>query len=341
MKKLIAAVSAVAVTASLASFTAFAEEESVTVNVTVTDGNGNFGMALTPVKVTDIDGDGALTINDALFIAHENNFEGGAEAGYASSEGQYGLFLTKLWGTENGGSYGYYLNDKAASSLGDKVSDGDFISAYVYQDTTGFSDKYTFFDQKAAKAESYTEGITLTLYSVVFDENWTPVNVPAENLEITVSQYPVNSYSDINTKTGFRTDENGRVKVTFDTPGSYYLSAKSEDSTIVPPICRVNVAEGNGPAVTYWELNLPEPYVTSAESAPVTETSVSETTVSETSEPAAETTASASASSSSSVSVSAQASSPATGDRGVSGFVCTFFAVSGAALAVSKKKNEK
>lgn len=317
MKKIIAAASAVVMTASLASFTASAEEESVTVNVTVTDENGKFGMALTPVKVTDIDGDGALTINDALFIAHEENFEGGAEAGYASSEGQYGLFLSKLWGTENGGSYGYYLNDKAANSLGDKVSDGDFISAYVYQDTTAFSDKYTFFEQKDMYSADYKDSVPLTLYSVIFDENWAPVNVPAEDLIITVSQDPSSGEFE---ETGYITDSSGKADIFFNAPGTYYISAASRNGVIVAPVCRVTVS---GTLETTAETYVTEP--------------ASETAVSETTAASAET----SASSSASVSVSAQASSPATGDRGVSGFVCTLFAVSGAALAVSKKKNEK
>lgn len=44
--------------------------------------------------------------------------------GYATDTGDYGLYITKLWGTENGGSYGYCLNNAACMSLTDPVVQG-------------------------------------------------------------------------------------------------------------------------------------------------------------------------------------------------------------------------
>ena len=41
------------------------------------------------VELTDVDEDGALTIADALYLAHEAAFEGGAEAGFADAMGEY------------------------------------------------------------------------------------------------------------------------------------------------------------------------------------------------------------------------------------------------------------
>ena len=49
-------------------------------NVTVTIKNGGIVVARESVEVTDIDEDGALTINDALYCAHEKFYDGGAAA---------------------------------------------------------------------------------------------------------------------------------------------------------------------------------------------------------------------------------------------------------------------
>ena len=89
--------------------------------------NGGLELANSEVTVTDIDGDGALTINDALCAAHESYFKGGAAAGYASEMSDYGLMLTKLWGIENGGSYGYYVHETVCS--GDTKGTAPFLMA--------------------------------------------------------------------------------------------------------------------------------------------------------------------------------------------------------------------
>ena len=115
--------------------------------VVISDGTQLYVFA---VELSDVDGDGAVTINDALIKAHDDNYEGGSAAGYGSSVTQYGLGMTKLWGIENGGSYGYFVNDNAAFALTDPVEDDDFIYAFVYTDTTYFSDAYSFFDTKLA-----------------------------------------------------------------------------------------------------------------------------------------------------------------------------------------------
>ena len=91
----------------MCGITAFAAETpQAEVYVTIADGSGQLVLAQEAISVTDTDNDGVLTINDALYAAHEAKYDGGAAAGYASSVGQYGLAMDKLWGTENGGSYG-------------------------------------------------------------------------------------------------------------------------------------------------------------------------------------------------------------------------------------------
>ena len=57
--------------------------ESVSVWVTVSDAAGAMVLPYACVTVTDVDSDGALTINDALYAAHEAAYPGGAAAGYS------------------------------------------------------------------------------------------------------------------------------------------------------------------------------------------------------------------------------------------------------------------
>ena len=229
MKKLITAVSAIALTFSTA-FTAFAAE-TADVYVTISDGSGKPVLAQEKITVTDTDSDGMLTINDALFAAHEANYNGGAAAGFASGETEYGLSLNKLWGVENGGSYGYCVNNKSAMSLADTISDGDYVSAYCYSDLTAWSDVYSWFDIDTTEITVGGE-LALALSYAGFDENWNPVTLFAADAVITMN----------GEKTSYTTDAQGKVTIVFDKPGEYVLSAVSDSQTLVPPVCRVTVS---------------------------------------------------------------------------------------------------
>ena len=133
-----------------------------TAYVTIADENGELALVREAVVLEDADGDGAVTVNDALLLAHEQAYPGGAAAGYLSSEGPYGLKLDKLWGVENGGSYGYYVNHASAMSLTAPVSDGDEVAAFIYTDLDGYSDTYCYFDRATAELNAPGE-LTLTL----------------------------------------------------------------------------------------------------------------------------------------------------------------------------------
>ncbi len=206
-----------------------AKAADTVVNVTISD--GKLVLVNYAVTVTDTDNDGALTINDALYLAHEAKFEGGAAAGYGSAVGSYGLMLTKLWGIENGGSYGYYVNNTSAMGLADAVKNGDSIVAFVYTDTTAFSDMYSFFNKTTASAKAGDE-ISLTLTGLSYDASWQLVEAPVANAVITING------SDSN----YKTDANGKVTLTFSAAGEYVISAKLTEGALVPPACVANVA---------------------------------------------------------------------------------------------------
>ncbi len=96
MKKIISLMLAVMLV--LAVSTVFASAaESAEVTVTIADEAGKLAVAAEKVTVTDIDSDGALTVNDALYAAHEKFYDGGAKAGYATEMSQWGLSLSMLW----------------------------------------------------------------------------------------------------------------------------------------------------------------------------------------------------------------------------------------------------
>ena len=103
-KRILSVVLAAAILLALA-VPAMADTESAGVAyVTISDGTG-IVLALAAVDLRDADEDGAVTINDALAIAHDAHCPGG----YASATTEYGLSLTKLWNVENGTGYGYYF----------------------------------------------------------------------------------------------------------------------------------------------------------------------------------------------------------------------------------------
>lgn len=229
MKKLPALLMALILTFSCA---ALAEEAptSITVNVSITDDTGALVMAYVPVTVTDVDGDGAFTICDALVCAHAANHENGAEA-FGSAQTEYGISMTKLWGVENGGSYGYYLNDASPLSMLDPVQENDHVKAYAYTDLTAWSDTYCFFEA-AVKTAAIAEEITLTLSAAGFDETYAPITLCVEGAVITVN----------GETTEIITDAEGKCTIAFDTEGVYVISAKSQTQNLVAPVCIITVA---------------------------------------------------------------------------------------------------
>ena len=205
-----------------------------TAYVTIVDENGELALVREAVVLEDADGDGAVTVNDALLLAHEQAYPGGAAAGYLSSEGPYGLKLDKLWGVENGGSYGYYVNHASAMSLTAPVSDGDEVAAFIYTDLDGYSDTYCYFDRATAELNAPGE-LTLALKAVGWDADYNPVELPVADAVIVVN----------GEKTDFRTDENGSVTLHL-AAGSYLISAVSDAQVLVPPVCQVSVAGDAG-----------------------------------------------------------------------------------------------
>ena len=199
--------------------------QQTTVYVTIVDQTGTPVLARQAVAISDFDEDGALTVADALYAAHEQFYTGGAAAGYAvQNDATYGLSLKKLWGNDNG-SFGYYCNHASCWNLSDTVQDGDTVCAFSYVDLTNYSDLYTFFDQ-AEITSAAGETAELTLMAAGFDADWNSITFPVAGAEITVD----------GVRTGRVTDENGHVTLTF-TEGAHMVSAVSDTQVLVPPVC--------------------------------------------------------------------------------------------------------
>lgn len=226
MKKLISLLTALLLTCSIAL-----AGEPVTVYVSISDDTGALVLPCAAVLTVDVDGDGALTIFDALKCAHAVHHPEGSAA-FNADETEFGLSMFMLWGVENGGAYGYYLNDASAWSLLDPVKAGDHVKAYAFTDLENLTDTYAFFDQVQVQCAPGSE-VVLTLSAAAFDENWNPVTVPVADASITVNGEP----------SAFTTDANGRVALLLPDAGEYVISAVSDSMTLVTPVCVVTVAE--------------------------------------------------------------------------------------------------
>lgn len=192
---------------------------------------GELVLTYEAVTLADKDGDGALTISDALQAAHDAHFDG--TDGFASAPSEYGLSLNKLWG-DTSGVFGYMLNDASvATSLAEPVKVGDHVYAYVYADQTTWSDTYSYFD-KASVTVKAGESFTLTLMSAGFDENWMPVTKPVAGATITLNGEAIEA----------TTNDQGQVTITMGEKSkkdAFIVSATSDSITLVPPVCLVTV----------------------------------------------------------------------------------------------------
>jgi hypothetical protein len=229
MKRTLTLITTLCLLLSLCAIGASAQKNHTIVTVTIAV-KGELVATQVSVPVEDIDGDGVFTINDALYCAHEQVYEGGADAGYSYYTSEYGLSMSKLWGDESG-AYGYYLNNTSCMSLADPVKNGDYITAFVYA-SSDWSDVYTYFDV-STKTVEVGEQIELTLMAAGYDESWNPITYPVKGATITVDGAP----------TGIVTDENGKATFKRNEIGTTVISAKSETQTLVPPVCSINVVK--------------------------------------------------------------------------------------------------
>ncbi|MCR4640064.1 NPXTG-anchored protein [Ruminococcus sp.] len=309
MKKTIAMAAALLISCSAVCMTSFAADETK-VYVTITDDKKDLVLVQEPVTVTDIDSDGKLTVNDALYIAHENKYEGGAAAGYKSSAGQWGLGLDKLWGVENGGSYGYYVNDNMAMGLTDEVKNNDQLQAFVYPDPKDYNYNYSYFDAKDGGEKGADSEVTLTLSYVYFDENYAPKSKALEGASITVN----------GKETEYKTDSEGKATIKLTESGKNIISAVGSSVNIVPPVYIVNVNGESAVTTTLTEATTTTTTTTTAATTTTTTATTSKTTAKTT--------------------TAARSNSPKTGVKGAGLAVFGLAGAAATAFALRRKNEE-
>lgn len=207
------------------------EEEVVDAVYVTIAAKGDLVLTYAAVTLADTDGDGALTMADALQAAHDKYYDGAD--GFACAPSEYGLSLNKLWG-DGSGAYSYMLNDASvATSLAEPVKVGDHVYAYIYADQEFWSDSYCYFDKVTATV-SAGESITLTLMSSGFDENWMPVTLPVAGATITINGEAIDT----------KTNDAGQITISMGEKSkkdAFVVSATSDAMVMVPPICLVTV----------------------------------------------------------------------------------------------------
>ena len=216
-----------------------ATRTSEEVFVSVSD-KGNIALSHEKLEVYDRNADGRIDIDEVLYAAHEKGFEGGAAAGYASASGEYGAYITKLWGDESG-NFGYYVNDEMAMDLSDEVSAGDHVYAYITANSYPNDDAYAYFSDYALTATALGKVTASLSCRTGYDDNYKPIFSGFDKAQLT-------AYSNGEKTEGFtyKSIGNGRYELSFDKAGEYTVVATAENNAIVPAVCIVTVTAQPG-----------------------------------------------------------------------------------------------
>lgn len=237
-KRLLSLLLALTMALSLATTGAWAaDQDSIRVTVTIANqgaiavGKNNTLMAQVPVTVTDRNQDGKFTYDEAMTAAHEAYYEKG-EAGFAMD----GSMCSMLWGVETKNLCFYRNNEQTGYIDGQSITANDNLVAFPYMDTTGFSDRYGFFNQETVSAKT-DEAVTLNLQGQGYNESWVMTTEPVVGAELEV--YQNGKFQKLNVVT----DDKGNSTISFDKAGKYVVSAQKSGIKWIPPVCIVTVTD--------------------------------------------------------------------------------------------------
>jgi len=196
--------------------------------------NGTDGLARLPMEIPV-----GTTVVEALKEAHRQHYVTG-ESGYTESGG----YFSKFWGVTTYNS-GYLINGTMAEPTA-VLSAGDALEAFIYQNT---SDLYTRFNkQELTLATNQTTELTL-LYNTISGSVWPSGMMGGESATLPLSgasiltDKGIASHIPSDRSNAWLTDANGKVSVSFDNPGTYYLSAAKENATLIPAIFKITVED--------------------------------------------------------------------------------------------------
>lgn len=239
---------AVAMIAAMIPTAAFASDgsapaEDAVVTLTVSNkgalatANDGSVMAEREVTVKDINSDGKLTFGEALAAAHA---EYNSEDGYVE---KYGT-VSKLWGIETGNTL-FFINDIGLTSSvsSDTVKDGDRLTASINADDVYYADWYSAFDT-TNKNVTVGEEFSLTLKGYL-GMAYEPEDMESTALAgVSIGTASASGFSSIDGKT---TDESGKVTLSFDEAGTYYITASGTVEDVVTDWNLMNMSTEDNP----------------------------------------------------------------------------------------------
>ena len=223
LKKLLISVMAVIMVLAFMPAMAFADDaagaaKDIKVYLTVSN-QGNIAttkdgetMTWKEVTVTDLDASGDYTFYEALVAAHKAyNSEDGLDV---SSSG----WVNALWGVANNPAGYYFIQNGKPTDLvtETKVVEGDYLTASVSQDTELSADWACAFDKTAYESKVGEEfSLTLTGFPSMTMSEAVPSLKP-----VSVGVWKDGSFTEM-----AKTDDAGKVSLTFDEPGTYIVTA--------------------------------------------------------------------------------------------------------------------
>ncbi|MDD6483644.1 MAG: S-layer homology domain-containing protein [Clostridiales bacterium] len=202
------------------------------------------------VTVKDLNGDGKLTYDEALVAAHD---EYNSKDGYSAQINPGYTSVTKLWGVDTYNTL-FFINNEGINNVAvDTVSQGDRLTASVNKDDEYYADWYTFFDSDFITVRAGEE-FELTLKGhlgmAYTDEEKADIALP----DVEIGTWENGSFAALD---GKKTDADGKAALSFDSPGTYYVTASgtvesevfdwateqtvTHDCPIIAPVCVVTV----------------------------------------------------------------------------------------------------
>ena len=199
-----------ALAASMIPFSAFsvsAAEETANIHIKITLDETVLDKDIT---VKDTNNDGKLTVEDALYTAHEQFYPGGAAAGYSDE---------LIWGKPCSGGYSLINPDEyplEERPYNDRVEirDGDVFDWSMHCYNTDSYALYTEFNGTSCIEEPVAQG-TKIIFNAVHHTHTEAGTEKVEGVEILINGQ----------KTGIKTDKNGEAEISLDTVGTYTITA--------------------------------------------------------------------------------------------------------------------
>ena len=167
---------------------------------------------------------GVVTVSDVIVAAHiakyGSAFTSAPTSYYDIANSSYGVSVKKQFGNSQVGLY--YVNHKAikANVSTDTVKNGDVVDICSF--TSGWNDLYSYFDKNTYRAEAGRTFYVL-LNAAGSDPN---TYAQTEVVPNTCTIQKLDAATGTLTAMSGKTDDHGIASVRFNTPGTYYISAK-------------------------------------------------------------------------------------------------------------------